>query len=85
MTGIDLPQKPNCTQLDFDMFATSQSILDYVKQQEALSKVEKVPETPSNNDLPENLNDLPETPPETPKKPNDEEMISKSFPFPSRL
>ena len=30
-TGIDLPLKPNCSQLDFDMLATSQSIfeLDY--------------------------------------------------------
>ena len=47
MTGIDLPEKPNCTQLDFDMFAMSQSILDYVKQQEALISGQKVPENPS--------------------------------------
>ena len=54
-TGIDLPKKPNCTQLDFDMLAMSQSILDYVKQQElkeeelkeALISGQKVPENPS--------------------------------------
>ena len=55
MTGIDLPKKTNCTQLDFDMLAMSQSILDYVKQQElkeeelkeALINGQKVAENPS--------------------------------------
>ena len=55
VTGIDLPKKTNCTQLDFDMLAMSQSILDYVKQQElkeeelkeALISGQKVPENPS--------------------------------------
>ena len=55
MTGIDLPKKRNCTQLDFDMLAMSQSILDYVKQEElkekelkeALISWQKVSENPS--------------------------------------
>ena len=81
MTGIDLPKKPNCTQLDFDMLAMSQSILDYVKQQEALNDGRKVPENPSN--LPETMPEMPETPPETPKKLNDDEIVFKTFP--SRL
>jgi hypothetical protein len=88
VTGIDLPEKPNCTQLDFDMLAMSQSILDYVKQQEALNSEKKVPEYPSNlpetsPNLPETMPEMPETPPETPTKLNDKEMIFGSFP--SRL
>ena len=88
VTGIDLPSKPNCSQIDFDMLAMSQSILDYVKQQEAINSGKKVPENPTNSpetssDLPETMPEMPESPPETPKKLNNEEMIFTSFP--SRL
>ena len=82
VTGIDLPNNPNCSQLDFDMFAMSQSILDYVKQQEELESG-TVPENPPNDNLQEFFPDLPETPPETPKKQDKEELIFTSFP--SRL
>ena len=91
VTGIDLPSKPNCSQLDFDMFAMSQSILDYVKQQDAINSEKSATETPPNTDLLETpsetptksketpeINDLPETPPETPTKSKD--MIFESFP-----
>ena len=69
VTGIDLPSKPNCSQLDFDMLAMSQSILEYVEQQDALNSEKSATETPAN---------LPETPPETPTKSKD--MSFESIP-----
>ena len=71
VTGIDLPSKPNCSQLDFDMLATSQSILEYVEQQDMLNSQKNATETLSN---------LPETPPETPTKSDNEGMVFDSFP-----
>ena len=71
VTGIDLPSTPNCSQLDFDMLTMSQSILEYVKQQDGLNSQKHATENPSN---------LPEMPPETPTKSNNEGMIFESFP-----